>query len=141
MIRVLRNAIIGIILIIPLILIALPTILTSFGLHPEYKEGVFVLNDKRALIIATNHGVLNKPNEANGKATGLFLSELSVPYFRFVESGITVDIASIKGGKIPLEPLPYFIKTNEDKEKKKGGKEPAISSLQAGTSQHLTLQG
>ena len=114
MIRVLRNAIIGIILIIPLILIALPTILTSFGLHPEYKEGVFVLNDKRALIIATNHGVLNKPNEANGKATGLFLSELSVPYFRFVESGITVDIASIKGGKIPLAPLPYFIKTNEE---------------------------
>lgn len=116
MIRVLRNAIIVIILIISLILIALPTILTSFGLHPEYKEGVFVLNDKRALIIATNHGVLNKPNETNGKATGLFLSELSVPYFRFVESGITVDIASIKGGKIPLEPLPYFIKANEDKE-------------------------
>ena len=38
MIRVLRNAIIGIILIIPLILIALPTILTSFGFHPEYKD-------------------------------------------------------------------------------------------------------
>ena len=114
MIRVFRNAIIGIILLISLILLALPKMLTLFGLHPEYKEEVFALNDKRALIIATNHGVLNKPNETNGKATGLFLSELSVPYFRFVESGITVDIASIKGGKIPLEPLPYFIKTNED---------------------------
>ena len=76
MIRVFRNAIIGIILIIPLILLSLPTMLTFFRLHPEYKEEVFALNDKRALIIATNHGVLNKPNETNGKATGLFLSEL-----------------------------------------------------------------
>ena len=84
--------------------------LTFFGLHPEYKEEVFALNDKRALIIATNHGVLNKPNETNGKATGLFLSELSVPYFRFIESGITVDIASIKAVKFLWNPFRTLLK-------------------------------
>ena len=93
MIRVFRNAIIGIILLISLILLALPKILTLFGLHPEYKEEVFALNDKRALIIATNHGVLNKANETNGKATGLFLSELSVFGGKFQDGGYSIDIA------------------------------------------------
>ena len=84
-------------------------------MHPDYLSDSFELSDKRALIIATNHGVLNAPGESSGKLTGLFLSELSVPYYRFLESGINVDIASIKGGNIPLEPLPYFVKTKEDK--------------------------
>ena len=66
-------------------------------------------------MVATNHGVLNVPGESSGKLTGLFLSELSVPYYRFLDSGIDVDIASIEGGNIPLEPLPYFVKTKEDK--------------------------
>lgn len=115
MVKTIRNIVIGTIIFIFIVLLALPKMLVSAGLHPDYKEEIFSLGDKRALIIATNHGVLSKPYESTGKATGLFLSELSVPYYRFTESGISVDIASIKGGVIPLEPLPYFVKTKEDK--------------------------
>lgn len=105
--------------LIIILALTLPSILNLAGLHPKYKEGSFELEGKKALIIATNHGVLNKPGETDGKATGLFLSELSVPYYDFKKSKIKVDIASIKGGNIPLEPLPYFIETPADKKFKK----------------------
>jgi putative intracellular protease/amidase len=101
--------------IVLLFAISLPSILHKAGLHPTFDGEVLNLSGKKALIIATNHGILNAPNKIEGKPTGLLLSELSVPYFDFIKSGIDVDIASIKGGLIPLEPIPYFIKTPEDK--------------------------
>ena len=55
----------------------------------------FNFDGKRALIIATNHGVLNKPGELGGKKTGVFLSELSVPYFHFSEAGICMAAIQI----------------------------------------------
>ena len=102
-----------------LIALALPSILNFAGLHPKFDGETFDLQGKKALIIATNHGVLNKPGEIDGKSTGLFLSELSIPYYDFKKANIKVDIASIKGGKIPLEPVPFFIETTEDKTFKK----------------------
>ena len=101
------------------IALALPFILNFAGLHPKFDGETFNLQGKKALIIATNHGVLNKPGEIDGKSTGLFLSELSIPYYDFKKANIKVDIASIKGGKIPLEPVPFFIETTEDKKFKK----------------------
>jgi putative intracellular protease/amidase len=101
------------------IALALPSILNFAGLHPKFDGETFNLQGKKALIIATNHGVLNKPDEVGGKPTGLFLSELSIPYYDFNKSNIKVDIASIKGGKIPIEPVPFFIETAEDKRFKK----------------------
>lgn len=101
------------------IALALPSILNLAGLHPKFDGETFNLQGKKALIIATNHGVLNKPGEIDGKSTGLFLSELSIPYYDFKKANIKVDIASIKGGKIPLEPVPFFIETKEDKKFKK----------------------
>mgnify|MGYP001414645038 FL=1 len=101
------------------IALALPFILNFAGLHPKFDGETFDLQGKKALIIATNHGVLNKPGEIDGKSTGLFLSELSIPYYDFKKANIKVDIASIKGGKIPLEPVPFFIETTEDKTFKK----------------------
>jgi putative intracellular protease/amidase len=105
--------------IIVVIALALPSILNLAGLHPKFDGNTFDLEGKKALIIATNHGVLNKPGETEGKPTGLFLSELSIPYYDFKRSNIKVDIASIKGGKIPIEPVPFFIDTPEDKRFKK----------------------
>ena len=105
----------AVLVLILFIAIFLPSILHRAGLHPSFDGKVLNLPGKRALIIATNHGTLNAPNEIEGKPTGLLLSELSVPYFDFIKSGIEVDIASIQGGLIPLEPIPYFIKTPEDK--------------------------
>ena len=98
-----------------MVVLALPMLLTKAGLHPEYDGKEFNFNDKKALIIATNHGVLNKPNETDGAPTGLLLSELSVPYFEFKDANIDVTIASINGGLIPVEPTPWFIDTKEDK--------------------------
>ena len=37
-------------------------------------------------------------------AMKVFGSEMTVPYYAFSDAGIEVDIASIKGGKIPVEP-------------------------------------
>lgn len=108
-----------IIFFVIVIALALPSILNFAGLHPKFDGETFNLQGKKALIIATNHGVLNKPGEIDGKSTGLFLSELSIPYYDFKKANIKVDIASIKGGKIPLEPVPFFIETTEDKRFKK----------------------
>ena len=109
----------SLIILVGIIAISLPSLLTLAGLHPKFDGETFNLDGKKALIIATNHGVLNKPGETSGKPTGLFLSELSIPYYDFKKSKIQVEIASIKGGNIPLEPLPYFIETEEDKNFKK----------------------
>jgi len=86
---------------------ALPSILKSQGLHPDYAGPSYELPGQRALIIAliisTSHGVLNKPGETKGKKTGVFGSEISVPYYDFQDAGMDVDIASIKGGTIPID--------------------------------------
>ena len=109
------------VLIVTIIIVALslPKLLNLAGLHPKYDGEMYDLNGKKALIIATNHGVLNKPGETSGKDTGVFLSELSVPYYDFIKSSIDVEIGSINGGNIPIEPTPYFIETPEDKKFKK----------------------
>ena len=105
-------------------IIALPHILTTAGLHPKFTYDFDVPNfeNKKALIIATNHGTLNKPGETNGKPTGLFLSELSIPYFDLLKTNMSIDIASINGGFIPIEPVPWFIKAPEDKKFEKDKK-------------------
>ena len=72
------------------IALALPSILNFAGLHPKFDGETFDLQGKKALIIATNHGVLNKPGEIDGKSTGLFLSELSIPYYDFKKANIKV---------------------------------------------------
>jgi putative intracellular protease/amidase len=65
----------------------------------------------RALCIATNHGVLDI-----GVATGVFASELTVPYYCFLDAGMQVDVASPLGGIIPVDPLSMKeeIRTPED---------------------------
>jgi len=114
-----KKFLISIFFLIALFLVSLPQILNMAGLHPDYQGEIYEFENKKALIIATNHGVLNKPGETDGKPTGLFLSELSIPYYDFKKSNIKVDIASIKGGNIPTEPVPFFIDTPEDRKFKK----------------------
>jgi len=100
---------------------ALPSILKSRGLHPDYAGPSYELPGQRALIITTSHGILNKPGETKGKKTGVFSSELSVPYYDFQNAGMEVDIASIKGGAIPVDPMSYrfMIITDADKRSRK----------------------
>ena len=102
---------------IGLIVLALPTLLHKAGLHPEYHgEIAQVPAGKRALIIATNNSVLSAPGETSGDATGVMASEMTHPYYNFLDAGVEVDIASIKGGEIPVDPqtLSRIVRTPED---------------------------
>ena len=107
-------AIIG---IFAVIVLALPTIVHSLGLHPEYTGETHQLpSGMRALVITTSHGVLNAPGETTGDPTCIALSELTHPYYTFLDAGMTVDVASIKGGIIAIDPqtLMFMIRTPED---------------------------
>ena len=41
--------------------------------------------------------------DPTGKPTGAFGSEFTVPYYAFLNAGMAVDLASIKGGEIPIQ--------------------------------------
>lgn len=75
--------------------------LQRLGTHPEDRAAMRQnFRGGRALCIATNHGVLDV-----GVATGVFASELTVPYYVFKDAGMQVDLASPLGGTVPVEPL------------------------------------
>jgi len=102
--------------LIAVLLTALPTILHAAGLHPVYAGPTVALPGNRALIITTSHGVLAAPGETEGPETGVMASEFTHPYYTFLDNGMTVDIASIQGGLIPIDPqtLSYPVSTPED---------------------------
>ena len=104
------------VVIFGIFLLSLPAILHSAGVHPEYSGPTTTLPGKRALIITTSHGVLAAPGETDGPATGVMASELTHPYYTFLDGGMEVDVASIKGGEIPIDPqtLQFMIISPED---------------------------
>ncbi len=97
--------------------LGLPAVLQALGLHPVYNGPRYRLPGKRALIVTTSHGTLNKPGQTDGKATGVFASEMTAPYYAFLDAGMQVDVASIQGGVIPIEPdsLRWFLASPADK--------------------------
>ena len=99
-----------------LLLLSLPTILHKAGLHPAYSGPTVSLPGKRALIITTSHDVLAELGETEGEATGVMASELTHPYYTFLDGGMDVDLASIQGGEIPIDPqtLRFMVKSPED---------------------------
>ncbi|MDA0897589.1 MAG: type 1 glutamine amidotransferase domain-containing protein [Proteobacteria bacterium] len=103
--------------LVVVLLTALPTILHAAGLHPIYEGPAIALPGKRALIITTSHNVLAKPGETEGPETGVMASEFTHPYYTFLDGGMSVDLASIKGGLIPIDPqtLSYPVSTPEDR--------------------------
>ena len=77
------------------------TLLRQLGVHPNDRDAMRLdLAGRKALCIATNHGVLDV-----GVPTGVYGSELTVPYYCFLDAGMQVDVASVKGGVVPVEPL------------------------------------
>lgn len=106
----------GLAVTVALLAALLPSILRGFGFHPDYDGEVYDLSGKRALIVTTSHGVLNKPGEVDGPATGVFASEMTIPYYQFLDANMTVDVASIEGGEIPIDPQSfwYFLKSEQD---------------------------
>ena len=99
-------------------IVALPTVMHSLGLHPEYTGETHQLPAGiRALIVTTSHGVLNAPGETTGEATGIAISELTHPYYSYLDAGMKIDVASIKGGQVPVDPngMRRTVITVEDK--------------------------
>ena len=96
--------------------ISLPTLVHKAGLHPDYAGPTVDLPGKRALIITTSHGVLAPVGETEGDPTGVAASELTHPYYTFLDGGMDVDLASIKGGEIPIDPetINRVVRTAED---------------------------
>jgi len=82
--------------------LALPTMLHKAGLHPEYHGAKVALQNKHALLITTSHDVLAASGETEGPATGVVASEMTHPYYVFLDGGMQVDVASIKGGQNPI---------------------------------------
>ena len=80
--------------------LGLPQLLSGLGLHPHYEIPAMSLDGRRALVVTTSHGTLGD----TGKPTGVWASEMTAPYYAFADAGMVVDIASIRGGTIPIEP-------------------------------------
>ena len=54
---------------------------------------------KSILMVATSDARVDA-----GHPTGLWFEEFAVPYERFAEAGYLLTVASIKGGKVPIDP-------------------------------------
>ncbi len=87
--------------VIVIIILVLPKVLKAMGYHPDYKKVKYNMQGRKALIVATNQSTLGDSK----KKTGVFASELTIAYYEFLDAGLQVDIASIKGGKIPFEKI------------------------------------
>jgi len=91
----------------------LPFLLTALGLNAPYEGTPHDLRGCSALIVTTSQSTLGE----GGKATGVYASELTVPYYEFLDAGMDVDLASIQGGVVPIEPasLRYPLKSPSDR--------------------------
>lgn len=91
----------GALALVALVWLSVPWVLTAFGLHPHYKVPEMDLSGQRALIVTTSHDTLDPENDP----TGVLASEMTAPYYAFLDAGMDVDIASIEGGVIPIDPV------------------------------------
>lgn len=94
----------------------LPSMLQLAGLHPHFEAEPVDMSGRRALIITTSHDTLNAPGQTGGDKTGVASSEMTAPYYAFLDAGMEVDLASIEGGEIPIDPvtLNWFIRDEAD---------------------------
>lgn len=90
----------------------LPAALSAAGLHAPYQGQRYLLLDGRALIVCTSHDRLGD----GGAKTGVFGSELTAPYYEFSDGRMEVDVASIRGGEVPIDPISFkwFVKSEYD---------------------------
>jgi putative intracellular protease/amidase len=77
----------------------------------KHTEESFDLSGRKALIITTSQATLDKIDSKTGevikrgKSTGVYASEMTEPYYAFLDAGMDVTVASIRGGNIPIEKL------------------------------------
>ena len=76
------------------------------------KRRVVINMSKSVLIVVTSHDTIAGDQD---KPTGVWLSEAAEPYIAFQGAGFRVDIASPKGGSVPIDP--NSIENGNDDEK------------------------
>jgi putative intracellular protease/amidase len=84
-----------------LLAVALPSLLQRAGLHRDYEGQRYLLPGGKALLVSTSHDRLGE----GGEETGVAASELTAPYYELLDGRVEVDIASIRGGAIPFDPM------------------------------------
>ncbi|MBU0937217.1 MAG: type 1 glutamine amidotransferase domain-containing protein [Spirochaetes bacterium] len=104
--------------VIVVVIALVPTVFHRLGIHPEYDGPTYKVEGGKALIITTSHSVLAPPGETEGKPTGVFGSEMTHPYYVFLEAGMDVDLASIQGGEIPIDPTSFNFAVISDEDKR-----------------------
>lgn len=126
--------------------LAVPALLRVMGLHRHFAAPRRDLTGRRALVIATSHDTLGD----TGRKTGVFASEMTAPYYTFLDAGMTVDVASIKGGKIPIEPMSvkWPLRSSHDSRflkdpdlKRKTDASPSVSLIDGGQYDAVFLAG
>lgn len=68
----------------------------------------------RILIVLTSHKELGN----TGEATGFWLEEFAAPYYTFLDGGAAITLASIQGGKPPIDPKSYHEDAQTDTTKR-----------------------
>lgn len=74
-----------------------------------------VVASENVLIVVTSHGYIGEDEASSEGETGYFLSEVSHPYYEFKAAGLTIDIASPKGGLPPMDPGSYKLADDDNK--------------------------
>ena len=57
----------------------------------------------RVLMVLTSHDVMG----VSGKKTGNWFDEVATPYYKFLEAGFDVTLATPKGGVAPIDPFSF----------------------------------
>jgi len=76
-----------------IILIGILAVTSTVGYSQKLKK-------IKVLFVVTSHDKLGD----TGKKTGLWIEEFATPYYELVDQGVTVVIASPKGGQPPIDP-------------------------------------
>ncbi len=96
-----KKVVFGLIVLGGAVWLGLPQLLHALGLHPACPPFQGDLSGRSELVISPSHSEMC--GESGGK-TGVASSELLHPYYEFLDAGMEVDVASILGGEIPIEP-------------------------------------
>ncbi|MDX2093067.1 MAG: type 1 glutamine amidotransferase domain-containing protein [Kofleriaceae bacterium] len=118
---------VAIIVLAVVVYVGLPPALRALGLHRHYTIPTFDLTGRRALVVCTNHNRLDPLK----RDTGAFGSEFTVPYYAFLNAGMDVDMASPRGGEIPIQPLSWSWPLACDEDRRFMADRDALSKLKS----------
>lgn len=95
------------------------------------------MSPPRILIITTSHANMGSADEK----TGVWLEELTTPYYAFVDGGADVTLASIAGGPVPIDPRSTGDDSRKEESVRRYLDDPALQAKVADTPAFTSLDG